>query len=101
MKVFISGKMTGLSHEEYQAKFDAAAQRLRAEGYEIFNPSVPQWNDAMHDSGMSYGDILIEDFKKIQECDALYMLDNWRDSKGATAEHAFATAIGMKIMYSN
>ncbi len=99
MKVFISGKMTGLTHEEFQAKFDAAAKKLQAMGYEIFNPSVSEWNDAMHDRGMSYGEILIEDLRKVQECDALYMLDNWKESKGATAEHAFADAIGMKIMY--
>lgn len=99
MKVFISGKMTGLTPEEYGAKFSVAAKKLQAEGYEVFNPSVPEWNDRMHDDGLSYGDILINDFKKIMEYDALYMLDNWKESKGSTAEHAFANAIGMKIMY--
>lgn len=99
MKVFISGKMTGLTPEEYGAKFAVAAKKLQAEGYEVFNPSVPEWNDRMHDDGLSYGDILINDFKKIMEYDALYMLDNWKESKGSTAEHAFANAIGMKIMY--
>lgn len=99
MKVFISGKMTGLTKEEFKAKFNAAEEKVRAMGYEPFNPSTPEWNDTMHEAGLSYGDMLILDFKKIQECDALFMLDNWQDSKGATAERAFAAAIGLKIMY--
>lgn len=99
MKVFISGKMTGLTEEEYRAKFGKAAEKLLAEGYEVFNPATPEWNDPMHDEGLSYGEMLILDFKKIQECDALYMLSNWQDSKGATAERAFADAIGLEIMY--
>ncbi len=100
-KIFISGKMTGLTPEEYGARFGAAEERLKAQGYEVFNPSRPEWNDAMHEDGLTYGEILIIDFGKIREHDALYMLEGWKDSKGATAEHAFADAIGMEIMYEN
>jgi len=32
-------------------------------------------------------------------CDAIYMLRGWRDSKGATAEHAVAKWIGLEIIY--
>lgn len=91
--------MTGLTEEEYQAKFARAAQKLTGAGYEVFNPAAPEWNDPMHEAGLSYGDMLILDFRKLQECDAIYLLSNWQSSKGSTAERAFADAIGLEIMY--
>ena len=33
------------------------------------------------------------------DCDAIYMLRGWENSKGARAEHAVAVWIGLKIMY--
>ena len=35
------------------------------------------------------------------DCDGIYMLDNWKDSKGAKAEYYFADAIGLEIMFED
>ncbi len=98
-KVFISGKMTGLTPEQYQMRFDEAACRLRTMGYEVFDPAEGGWIEQMKAAGQTYGEVLIETLKRLRECDAIYMLSNWKDSKGATVEHAYAEAIGMEMMY--
>lgn len=33
------------------------------------------------------------------DCGVIFMLDNWENSKGATAEYYFAKAIGLEIMF--
>jgi len=39
------------------------------------------------------------DLKIMLGCDAILMLPNWRNSKGATEEHEYAKLIGMPIYY--
>ena len=42
------------------------------------------------------------DTKKIiyvARCDAIYMLDGWEESEGATAEHKLAEELGQEIFY--
>jgi hypothetical protein len=37
----------------------------------------------------------------VAPCDAIYMLSDWRDSPGATSEHAYAKACQKEIIYEN
>ncbi len=46
-----------------------------------------------------YYETLLYDMSRIHLCDAIYMLKDWTFSPGARAEHEFAKAIGLKIMY--
>ena len=39
------------------------------------------------------------DLEIISRCDAIYMLDNWRDSKGAQIELKEAIRLGKEILY--
>lgn len=86
-KIYVSGKITGLKIEDAQAKFAEAATRLKAMGHEPVNPMEhvpyhPEWD---------WHDYMKADVKLICDCDAIYMLDNWHDSKGAIEEHRIAT----------
>jgi len=40
------------------------------------------------------------DFNIIARCDALVMVDNWKDSKGATMEHEYAESLKIPIYYA-
>ena len=40
-----------------------------------------------------------EDVKALCECDIIYMLSNWTDSKGAIIEHTIAMYLGLKVQY--
>ncbi len=87
-RVYISGKITGLTEEAYKLKFAHAERLLRKMGYSTFNPAkhgiVP---------GYTWADYMKQDIKELCECDYIYFLDNWQDSKGAQLEHDLAVKL--------
>lgn len=40
-----------------------------------------------------------EDVKALCDCDEIFMLSNWTDSKGAIIEHTIAMYLGLKVSY--
>ncbi|MGN1167178.1 MAG: DUF4406 domain-containing protein [Lachnospiraceae bacterium] len=93
MRIYISGKITGLKPSEYRGKFKAAVKRLRKLGHDVVDPSRI---DVYH---LSYGQYMAIDGILIKFCDAIYMLDNWEDSNGARFEKEYAESLGLLVMY--
>jgi hypothetical protein len=96
MKVYISGKVTGLRYGDYTKRFCDAEIKLRGKGCDTMNPvritkPMPQ--------GTTYEECMRVCMVLVGMCDAIYMLDNWEDSPGAKAEKAYAEALGLDIMY--
>lgn len=108
LKIYVSGPMTGYKDYNYP-KFERIAAELRAKGYDVVNPSSevkPMLNngkeitiDKLHkmmDNGQISekeawrcflrGDIVA----LLVECNAIYMLKNWKKSKGARMERTNA-----------
>lgn len=96
-KVYLSGKIAGLSEEEYKQNFAQAAMDALAffpdDQVTIVNPATLP---AIHNS---WADYLLRDLMLLKDCDAIVMLPNWEDSKGATTEYYFATGMGIEIHY--
>lgn len=106
-KVFISGKITGEPVWECINKFTEAEynivrllkldMRLDMGGDRdvVFNP--------LHLSGIHFGirhDEAMEIcFKVLETCTHIYMLKDWKDSKGAMMEHQFARNNGIEVIY--
>lgn len=95
MKVYLSGKVTGLSPSEYRKNFDEAAEELKVllGNVEIVDPTkcIPTIFE-------SWADYMISDLLLLKGCDATALLPNWSESKGAQTEYAFAQGMGIKIM---
>lgn len=93
-KVYISGKITGLPENEVVTNFKFAESRIKAVGLKVFNPmSIGKcegydWND--------YMDICI---KELFDCDTIYMMNNWMESKGSRIEKAIAEQLNLKFLY--
>jgi nucleoside 2-deoxyribosyltransferase len=87
MRVYIAGPMTGLPDFNYPA-FNAEADRLRELGYHVENPAEnpeqPTWAAYMRQA-----------IRQMLTCDAVALLPNWKQSRGALIEHGIAIALGM------
>lgn len=86
MRVYISGKITGLPKEEYRAHFSGVAKRLRNRGFEVVDPSA-------HDNDLDYAGYMKVSLCLLDMCDAVCMLDGWEDSKGAVFEAQYAVEV--------
>ena len=94
MKVYISGPITGLPYEEVEKAFSKAEASLKEQGHEVVNPlnnGLPRestWNEHMR-----------ADLKLLLDCDAIYMLNGWEYSKGASLEYDLAIDLGFKLIH--
>jgi len=84
MKIYISGKITGLLPDEYTSNFAAAEKALVEAGIPAENivnpcklgiPAEGSWGDAMQTC-----------LDALKPCTAIYMLRCWEDSFGARHE---------------
>ena len=82
-KVYISGPMKDV--EDYKMIFDKAEQKLRACGFDVFNPAWMGYGDKWKRNEMLAIDAYI-----MCHCDAIYFLKGWEDAMGCMLEHSWA-----------
>ncbi len=119
-RVYIAGPMRGIPEFNYPA-FYAAADKLRAAGYTVYNPAdidtiwhgrdISKGNEtgsiaqASHEHGFDRKDALWRDLEQIFWCDGrrgvdtVALLPGWETSTGAQLERAAAEALGLNILY--
>ena len=90
--IYISGRITGLKKTEYEKLFNDAELML-SENYIVINPIkiqplIETWQ------GFMRADII-----ELMKCDTIYMLSNWRKSKGAKIKRNLAIDLGYKVIY--
>ena len=91
MKIYIAGPIS--DYEDYNREaFMIAEEKLkRVPGDIVLNPaSLPTGLDE-HE----YMDICLA---MLRCCDAIYLLNGWRASAGASAEYALAYKLGLKVI---
>ena len=111
--VYIAGPMRGIKYYNFPA-FDMAESDLTAKGYNVINPAdldrltgfdamdLPadyDWDSIPE--GFSFDDCVTRDLKAVRECDIIYMLHGWEESKGAQAELALAEWLGKEVRYQD
>ncbi len=82
MKIYIAGKITGLPFELYYYKFELIEQKLRELGWEPINPcklGIPPEAPTLEALKICLPALL--------QCQAIYMLTDWKSSLGAITEH--------------
>ncbi len=94
MKIYISGKITGLSHPEVLKKFQSAEELL--EDLDII-PVSPLRNGLTMNH--SWNEHMVKDIEMLLDCDGILMLDNWEKSPGAMIERYIAEKTGMDIWH--
>lgn len=94
-------------------KFARAEEMLKAKGHEVTNPASTEcqyllrlsmgWEESKTGKEVEfYGFALMTDIVSIwKDCDAVYFLKDWRQSRGATAELYFAKAVGKRMYFED
>ena len=101
MRVFISGPYTASKHGTEQENTDLAIDCgtwLKTCGNEPFIPHLSHYIEQRFH--FSYDDWIKHCLAYLEVCDAIFMLPNWRNSKGACIEHQFAIDHGIKVWYT-
>lgn len=91
-KVYIAGKVTGEPIAECTMKFGTAQKEIEKLGFEAINPlevvgdwKAP-WNVAMKKC-----------VSALVQCDAMMLLSDWSDSKGAIMEFEMAENLNIPV----
>ncbi len=92
--IYISGKITG--NENYIQEFLEAEKYIQGRwDCKIFNPIKL----SLIFPNATWEQYMAADLMILELCDTIFMMNNWKDSKGAQLEHEKAVEIGMKIIY--
>ena len=99
--IYISGKITG--DDNYRKKFAMAENRLIRDGYSVLNPVefCKGMENKAKEMGVTldWGDYMRKCLVTIPAADAMYMLIDWKESRGARLEHHIAQELEMEIIY--
>lgn len=98
-RVYLSGKITGLSEEVYTKTFAKAEQHYKTCGFEVVNPVHLSEIVLLSKPDADYEDFMAEDIKALRGCTCIALLDGWEDSPGAQREKAEAERLGLEIMF--
>jgi len=96
-RIYISGKITDTTPariRQNMRKFHAKEQELLGQGWEVLNPARFEVKGATWEF---YVDRCIEWITKNRP--TMYMLKDWKESRGARLEHERALALGLTIIY--
>jgi hypothetical protein len=96
-RIYIAGPMRGYPNFNFPA-FQAEAARWRSRGWEVITPVELEWLSPGLPTDQHRTHCL-RDIAALAMCHAVVFLDGWKQSVGATAEHAAAVWMGLEIVY--
>lgn len=103
MKIYLAGPMSGKKDFNFPA-FMAAAEKLRAEGHEVFNPAEEDLRvyGSLENTKLkaNYRDCLRLDLNWILDhAEAIALLPGWQASAGVRIELALSQVLKLKEIY--
>lgn len=91
-KWYISGRITGLPADEVEEKFAAAQRQIEAFGHEAVSPL-----DNGVELAAPWEKHMAADLALLLRCDAVYMLTDWKESRGSRIESYVAKEAGIQV----
>lgn len=96
MKIYISGKISGLELSDVRTKFADAEAFLNELGFEAVNP-MKNGLTAQH----TWEQHMVRDIEMLFSCEAIYMMDNWVASTGASIEYDIAMRMKKDVWFES
>lgn len=94
MRIYISGAITGTT--DFMERFGKVEEMLTAQGHMVYNPAHA---NRFMPEGTTYEEYMKVSFCLLDMADAIYMMDGWEKSRGATRERHYAISKGKSIYY--
>ena len=98
--IFVAGKYRAETEYKLEQNIrlaEDAAIKLWQQGWVVICPH----KNSAHFGGLCPDSVWLEgDMELLRRSDAIYMLQNWRESEGARSEHDEAVKIGKPIIYA-
>lgn len=93
-KIYIAGKVTGLTPEQYHKNFDDAKELVQSQYHyaDIVIPTELCNDDWSWEQSM---EVCID---ALWDCDAIVLMENWKDSRGAIIERKLAQKLEIPIL---
>lgn len=88
-RIYIAGQITG--NPKYKEQFLSAELKLTLEGWNVYNPA--------QNNCYSYREYIDTGLHQLMHSDAIYLLNGWKESKGATLEAQYAMTVGLDILH--
>lgn len=95
-RIYISGRISGLTPEEVRVKFNRAHEQLvqTCPGWHVVNPLT------LHQAEeQEWIDYMATDIAELLKCEAIYMLPDWAQSRGARLEYTIARELGIIVIF--
>lgn len=89
MKIYIAGKITG--NDNFKEEFERVDNALKAKGHITTNPAILP-------DGFSQKDYMKICLSMLDCCDAILLMNNWKESKRATIEYLYAEKVGIFVI---
>ena len=98
IRIYLSGPITGLSEQEYTARFARAQRHYESAGYEVVNPVTIGQELRQGNPEVTYEDYMKHDLEAMRDCTHIALLEGWENSPGANREKQEADRLGLEIM---
>lgn len=92
MRVYIAGKISDLPEGPVFVKFNAIEYKLQRKGHTVVNPLRLCSNKWHWEKCMKIC------LTELMNCDAIYLLPDWCDSRGARLEYHIAQELKLKVL---
>ena len=93
-KIYIAGKVTGEPKHSCALKFATAQKELEKRGFEVINPI-----EVVGDFNADWQTAMRKCIIALMDCDAICLLPDWIDSRGAKIEFELAAKLGLGVHY--
>lgn len=97
MRIYLSIPISNMDENKQREKADKIKMALSKKGWQVVNPfdivpvkKNPDWFDHIG-----------ADLRELSKCDAIYLCNGWKESKGCKLEMNYAVSMGLRQIFES